>query len=124
MQYRLLADLVVLAHFAFVLLVIFGGLLVLRRPRFAWVHVPVALWGFVVEATGWICPLTPLENHFRALAGEAAYRGDFIERYVLHVMYPAGLTRPAQYVLAAVVLAINAAVYAVAIRRRFTPAKT
>jgi hypothetical protein len=58
----LLADLLVALHLAFVVFVVAGGLLVLRWPRLAWVHVPAAVWGALVEVTGWICPLTPVEN--------------------------------------------------------------
>jgi len=59
MAYRLLADAVVVLHAAFVAFVVLGGFLVLRWPRIAWVHVPTAAYGFLVEAAGWVCPLTP-----------------------------------------------------------------
>jgi len=72
MPYRSLADLVVLVHFAFLLFVVLGGPLVLRWPGVAWVHVPAALWGILIEFSGWICPLTPLENRLRE---RAALRG-------------------------------------------------
>lgn len=120
---RLLADLVLLLHAAFVLFVVLGALLVLRWPRVAWVHVPAALWGACIEFAGWICPLTPLENHWRRLAGEEGYAGGFVEHYVFPVLYPDGLTRNAQLVLGALVLLINAAVYGWAIRRRRRPAR-
>jgi hypothetical protein len=75
-----LADLVVVLHFLFVGFVIFGGLLALRWPWVVWVHVPAAIWGALIEFTGWICPLTPLENRLRAAAGESTYQGDFIPK--------------------------------------------
>ncbi len=56
----MLADLVVVLHFAFVVFVIFGGLLVLRWPKLAYVHLPVATYGALIELVGWICQLTPL----------------------------------------------------------------
>jgi hypothetical protein len=71
--YSLIADLVLIVHFAFVLFVALGGLLVLRWPRVAWAHVPSAAWGTAIEFSGWICPLTPLENRLRAFAGESTY---------------------------------------------------
>lgn len=120
---RLLADLVLLLHAAFVLFVVLGALLVLRWPRVAWVHVPAALWGACIEFAGWICPLTPLENHWRRLAGEEGYAGGFVEHYVFPVLYPDGLTRNAQLVLGALVLLINVVVYGWAIRRRRRPAR-
>ncbi|MDH3458967.1 MAG: DUF2784 domain-containing protein, partial [Gemmatimonadota bacterium] len=56
---RLAADVLVLAHLAFVLFVITGGFLAWRWRRLAWVHIPCAAWGAVVEFMGFICPLTP-----------------------------------------------------------------
>jgi len=117
--YLLLADSVLVLHFLFVVFVLGGGLLVLRWPRLAWLHLPAAVWGVAVEMLGWICPLTPLENHFRALAGAQVYSGDFIQRYCLPVMYPEGLTPQIQMVLGLIVLALNAAIYALLIRRRW-----
>ena len=113
----LLADVVLVAHGTFVLFVVLGGLLVLRWPRAAWVHVPCALWGAWVEFAGWICPLTPLEVDLRMRAGEAGYTGGFIERYVTSAIYPQGLTREIQIGLGAAVIVVNVAVYVVAIRR-------
>jgi hypothetical protein len=115
---RLAADAVVLFHFAFVLFVALGGLLALRWPRIGWVHVPCAVWGALVEWTGLVCPLTPLENHFRLAAGLAAYEGGFIARYILPVLYPAGLTRGVQIALGTAVMALNLAVYAALWQRR------
>ncbi|HXU45166.1 MAG TPA: DUF2784 domain-containing protein [Thermoanaerobaculia bacterium] len=118
MVYRFLADALVVFHTAFVLSVAFGGLVVLRYPRAIWVHVPVALWGATIELTGWICPLTTLENHLRRLGGEAGYTGGFIAHHLTPILYPAGLTRTGQFALAAFVLALNAAVYTAVWRRR------
>lgn len=107
-----LADLVLLLHLGFVLFVLFGALLVLRWPGLAWLHLPAVVWGAAIEFGGWICPLTPLENHFRRLAGAAGYSGGFIEEYLLAALYPAGLTREIQIMLGLLVLAVNGAVYA------------
>ena len=117
MLYRALADLIVLAHFGFVLFVVLGGLLVLRWPRLAWVQVPAAIWGVVIELFGWICPLTPLENHFRQLGGQAGYSGGFIQHYIVSVLYPDQLTRGMQFVLGTLVLFLNVFAYWRAFRR-------
>ena len=117
MIFTLLADAVLVVHGTFVLFVVLGGLLVLRWQHAAWVHIPCALWGAWVEFAGWICPLTPLEVDLRMRAGEAGYTGGFIERYVTSAIYPQGLTREIQIGLGAVVIAVNVAVYVVAIRR-------
>jgi hypothetical protein len=118
MLYRLLADLVVVLHLAFVLFVVLGGLLALRWPRAAWIHVPAAVWGAGIEFVQGICPLTPLENYFRRLGGEAGYSGGFVEHYVLPVLYPADLDRNIQLGLGIFVLLLNLSVYAVVWRRR------
>ena len=111
MSYRLLADFVLVVHAAFVAFVMLGGLAVLRWPRLAWVHLPVVIWGAGIEFTGGICPLTPLENHWRRLAGEQGYTGGFVEQYVLAALYPEGLTRGIQLALGLLVIAVNAVIY-------------
>jgi len=116
-MYSILADVVLVLHFAFVVFVAVGGLLVLRWPRVAWAHVPAAVWGVAIEFGGWICPLTPLENELRARAGEAPYGGDFIARYLLPVLYPEGLTREAQVVMGLAALILNGAIYGIVLRR-------
>ena len=123
MRYRLLADLLVLIHLGFVLFVVLGGLLVLRRPRLAWLHLPAAAWGAFIEAVGWICPLTPLENALRQHAGDAGYAGGFIEHYIIAVLYPPGLTRNIQFVLTGIVVIVNLAMYAVLLQRWRMPGK-
>jgi hypothetical protein len=111
MMYPLLADLVLIVHLAFVVFVLCGGLLVLRWRWIAWLHMPAAVWGAVVEFTGWICPLTPLENWLRTKGGEAGYAGDFIARYLSAILYPDALTRDAQVIFGALVLVVNLAIY-------------
>jgi len=107
----ILAEVVVGLHVGFVLFVLLGGLLVLRWPRMAWLHLPAAVWGALIEFAGWVCPLTPLENRLRRAGGTAEYAGGFVEHYLLPVLYPAGLTRGVQYVLGACVVVLNAGVY-------------
>jgi len=111
MLYGVLADLVVILHLAFVVFVLFGGLLALRWRRVRWLHLPAVAWGAAVEFGGWICPLTPLEIWLRMQGGESGYSSDFIEHYILPLLYPADLTREVQIVLGAMVVAINLAIY-------------
>ncbi|MEM8964433.1 MAG: DUF2784 domain-containing protein [Acidobacteriota bacterium] len=108
---RLLADFVLVVHLFFVLFVLFGGFLVVFRRHWIWAHIPAALWGVAISVGGWICPLTPLENRLRVMAGEAGYQQGFVEHYILPVLYPPGLTAEIQLVLAAIVVAINALAY-------------
>jgi hypothetical protein len=117
MIYGWLAGLVVVLHAAFVAFVVLGGLVVLRRPRLAWFHLPAAAWGAFIEFSGWICPLTPLENALRMKGGEAGYSDGFIEHYLLPALYPAGLTRTTQWVLGSCVLILNVTTYWLLYRR-------
>jgi hypothetical protein len=121
-SYGARADLIVALHFAFVLFVGLGGLLVLRWRRVAWLHVPAAVWGVWIEFSGRICPLTPLENQYRRLGGEAGYSGGFVDHYILPVLYPHGLTRTTQVLLGIAVAAFNVWLYARAFRS--TPAQS
>lgn len=118
MTHRLLADAVMVIHFVFILLVIFGGLLAVWRWRLAWLHLPALAWGIWIQFTGRICPLTPLENRLRAMGGEAGYDGGFIDHYLLSLIYPDGLTRSLQLGLGIALVVFNALVYAWAWWRR------
>ena len=117
MLYRMLADAVVLAHALFVGFVVLGGFLVWRWGWLVWAHVPAAVWGAAIEYGGWVCPLTPLENTFRARAGLAGYGGGFVEHYVIPVLYPADLTASKQVVLGTLVVLVNLVAYGVLVRR-------
>ena len=112
MIYRALADAVLVIHLLFILFVIGGGFLLLRWPKVAWAHIPVALWGAVIEFTDWICPLTPLETTLRHAAGDAGYGGGFIEHYLVPTVYPAHLTGNIPVSLGVAVVLINLLIYA------------
>ena len=118
MLYGLLADLVMLIHLAFVLFVVGGGLLFLKWPRIAWLHLPAAVWGALIEFMGWTCPLTPLENQFLTQSAEAGYEGDFIAHYLLPALYPTGLTPTVQLVLGLSVVVLNVAIYGWGLAKR------
>lgn len=117
MAWRLLADAVVVVHAAFVAFVVAGGLLALRWRRVALVHLPCALYGAAIALVGWICPLTPLENGLRRLAGEAGYEGGFIEHYLLPILYPDPYPAWLGWALGAVVVVANVAVYGLVVAR-------
>lgn len=118
MIYRLLADVTVVVHFAFVLFVVGGAILVWRYPRLAWLHIPAAVWGAFIEFAGWICPLTPLENWLRKQGGEQPYAASFVEQYLIPVLYPKSLTPTVQWVLGGLVVLINVILYTLIVRRR------
>ncbi len=111
-----LADLLVVVHLAFVVFVVAGGFLLARWPRLIWLHLPTAVWGAYIEFSGGICPLTPIENRLRVRGGGDAYSGDFVEHYLLPLLYPAQLTPGIQFWLGLGVVAVNALAYVLAWR--------
>lgn len=111
MLYRVAADAVVFLHLVFIVFVVFGGLWVLRWRWVMALHLPAVVWGAVVELFHLYCPLTPLENALRERAGEQGYSGDFVEHYLIPLIYPSGLTPQIQLGLGAVVVLINLGVY-------------
>ncbi|MBW2249700.1 MAG: DUF2784 domain-containing protein [Deltaproteobacteria bacterium] len=111
MSYRLMADIVVVIHFAFTIFVLLGGILTIWWRKVVWLHIPAAVWAAFIEFAGWICPLTPLENRLRIKGGEAGYPGGFVEEYILPVIYPAGLTREIQIILGILVITVNLVIY-------------
>ena len=117
MIFRAGAEAVVAVHFAFVLFVAFGALLALKWRRILWIQIPAAIWGAAIELTGGTCPLTPLENYLRYRGGEAGYSGGFLEHHLIPLLYPPGLTRPVQFLLAAVVVVLNGLIYWYVLRR-------
>ena len=117
MVYQILADIIVVLHFSFICFVIVGGLLVLRWQWVLWIHLPVVLWGALVELMSWVCPLTPLENWLRRAAGGQGYSGGYIEHYLIPIIYPGGLTHEIQMILGGFVIVINVIIYTVVFRR-------
>lgn len=117
MPYSFLADVVLLGHLAFILFVALGILVVWRFPRLARLHIPAAIWAGLIEITGYVCPLTPLENHLRDLSGQAGYHGSFVEHYLVPIIYPHDLSRNAQIFLGVAVIIFNTVGYLLMWRR-------
>jgi hypothetical protein len=114
---RILADLVLVLHLAFVLFIILGGLLILRWRALLYVHLPTLVWGILVQCFFFICPLTALENWLRRLGGEAGYEGGFIEHYILMLLYPR-ISYWFQAMLGLMLIIINLVVYSYLFRHR------
>ena len=123
MHFRLAADAVLLLHLAFIVFAVFGGLLAFRLRWFPLLHLPAVAWAIHVELTGGICPLTSIENTLRLSAGQSGYAGSFVEHYLLALIYPSGLTREIQWILAATVAVINLLIYSWLAFRRHTGIK-
>ncbi len=118
MIFQLLADLVVIVHLAFVIFVVAGGLVAFKWRKAIYFHLPAAAWGALIEFAGWICPLTPLENWLRRQGGASAYSGDFVNHYIMPILYPSELTREVQVVLGVLVVVINVGIYGFLIKSR------
>ena len=116
MAFQAAATAIALLHLAFIVFVLFGGLFDLRWPKLAWVHLPAAVWGVMIEFFGWWCPLTKWENHFLRQAGKAGYDGGFVAHYIMPIIYPPGLTREMEIAIGVIVLIINVTVYVKAFR--------
>ena len=95
--YQSLADAVLLLHFAVVVFVV-GGLVLVYAGNYRgwnwvngfWFRIVHLLAIGVVVAQSWIgqeCPLTVLESWLRHQAGQAAYQVSFIEHWVHRVLF-------------------------------------
>jgi hypothetical protein len=118
MPYGILADIVVLIHLGFVIFVVLGAVLIYWRRWIMWLHLPAVVWAIWIELSGGICPLTPLENRLRTKAGQNAYDNNFVAEYLLPILYPDGLTRKVQFMMAMLVIVINIAIYGSIIYKR------
>src|SRR4029453_18445302 len=107
----LAADAVMAIHFLFIAFALLGSFLVLWKRWLIWLHLPALAWGVWVEASGHICPLTPLENNFRDLAGQTTYGEGFVTHYLGPIIYPAGLTRGTQFLILGILVVVNAIGY-------------
>ena len=118
MRYVLAADAVMAVHFLFIAFALLGSFLALWKRWIVWLHLPALAWGAYIELSGNICPLTPLENHFRELAGQGEYYGGFVTHYLGPIIYPAGLTRGGQYLALGILIAMNLIGYGLILARR------
>jgi len=117
MIYPILANIILAGHLIFILFVVFGSLLVFYKPWVLWLHIPAAVYGILIEFSGWTCPLTPLENHVRALAEQSGYAKSFVQHYLLRTIYPDLLTRQDQIIIGCILLILNLFVYLLIFRK-------
>ena len=110
-MYELAADLTLIVHFAFIIFVVFGGILFLISTKIIYVHVPALIWGIYIELTHSVCPLTYLENWFLQKSNLSTYSEGFIQNYLLPVVYPQSLTEDLQTNLAIVLIVANMIMY-------------
>jgi hypothetical protein len=117
MMHAFAADAVMLIHFCFIAFALLGSFLVLWKRGLIWLHLPALAWAAWIEASGRICPLTPLENRYRELAGQTLYGEGFITHYLGPIIYPGGLTRSTQFLLLGILVFVNLVGYVLVWRR-------
>lgn len=100
-----LAELVMVLHFAVLVFLLVGGFLAWRWPRLIYLHAAMAAWGALVVAFPLDCPLTWLENAFRAAAGRPELAEGFIDTYLDGVLYPESAAPLVQLLVALAVTA-------------------
>lgn len=118
MSYAALAVVVLIGHLAFILWVILGALFTLGRPFLSGLHIVTMLYGIIIEAGPWPCPLTILEQRFEQQAGMETYSQPFLVHYLEAIVYP-NVSEVTLVWCAAAVCAINFGIYG----RRFWKAR-
>jgi hypothetical protein len=101
---RLLADLVVVVHFAYLVFIPVGGFLAWRWPRVIPFHLAAVAVAVVSITVGFECPLTTWEQSLRRSGGEKPYTGGFIDHYLTGRLYPHGHDTLVQLLIGAAVL--------------------
>ena len=116
-MYELFANLTLIAHLIFILFVIFGGLLFFIFSKIIYIHLPALLWGIYIEFTNSICPLTYLENWFLYQGGLTTYSNNFINNYLLPIIYPEDLTTDIQIYFGILLIVINISIYGLFLKK-------
>ncbi len=111
MYYSLGANLTLAIHFAFIVFVIFGALILFVSIKIAFIHIPSVIYGAYIELSHSICPLTYLENWFLRKAGMKSYSNSFIEQYLIPIVYPNNLTVELQFYLGFLLILTNIVIY-------------
>lgn len=88
MIYRILADLVVLIHFLWIVFLISGAFVGRKCRLIKYLHIGGLGFAFLIQIFGWYCPLTHLEVWLRSKHEPSmGYRGSFIIHYVEKIVY-------------------------------------
>jgi hypothetical protein len=102
--YRALVNIILVAHFGFLVYLVLGGFLAWRWPWALWPHAAAAVWGLLIITFPVACPLTWAEDWARRRAGEPGLTRGFMDRYVNGVLYPIRYEVAVRLLVAAVVL--------------------
>ena len=110
-MYEFFANLTLIAHLIFILFVVIGGLIFFIFPKIIYMHLPALSWGIYIELTNSVCPLTYLENWFLYKGEFTPYSNNFINNYLIPIIYPEGLTNEIQIYLGISLIVINILIY-------------
>ncbi len=109
------AGVLVLVHLLAGLFGLTGGLLARGNPRWAWLHLPVALWFILVNLLDWRCPLTTAERRLRPGEAGAGLEAGFLAHHVLPRLGVGWTRRRLECLVGGVFLGATVAAYAWAI---------
>ncbi|MFN3533604.1 MAG: DUF2784 domain-containing protein [Candidatus Brocadia sp.] len=88
MLFKILADIVVLIHFLWIVFLILGAFAGVRIRLFKFLHIGGLIFAIFLQIMGWYCPLTYLEVWLRSMHDPStAYPGSFIIHYVEKIVY-------------------------------------
>jgi hypothetical protein len=86
--YTALADAVLAVHLSWIVFVMIGTLWTRGRRVLTGIHIASLIWGVIVEAGPWPCPLTLLEQYLETKAGVGPYQEGFLLHYLDAIVYP------------------------------------
>jgi hypothetical protein len=111
MVYRILADIVVLVHFLWILFLILGAFIGVHNKVVRIAHVSGLFFALLIQITDWYCPLTDLEAWLRSRQAQSlAYKGSFIIHYVEKLVY-VDISRSAIVILTILLCLFNGWLY-------------
>lgn len=88
MNYKILADAVVLVHFLWIVFLFLGGIWGRRSGTVKIFHLSGLAFALIIQIFNWFCPLTHLEFWLRGKHNpDLTYTGSFIIHYVERIVY-------------------------------------
>jgi hypothetical protein len=87
MLFLVAADAVVALHLLWIVFLVAGAAAGVRWRWVKWTHLAALAFSVMLQAFGWICPLTHLEAWLRSAGGAAPYEGTFIRHYLEQFVY-------------------------------------
>lgn len=111
MPFKILADIVVLIHFLWIVFLIFGAPIGLKSKPFRFLHISGLIFAIFLQIMGWYCPLTYLEVWLRSMHDPSTtYPGSFITHYIERLVY-IELPQNLIFALTIILCLLNAYIY-------------